>query len=190
MGRQPRDFLPKNKRERLRSLLKQYGGDLSKFCDKLDDVTVVSDIFGSDSRADKVTTLVAEVPRRESVIDVDEHSNEANDVLTRLQEGTRILSLGCSLCYPSTHTFRLCQCSEKRGNRDVVAHHLEVVNRNCTTSIKAVTSLSLTDGMVISLLQSRPLSKTSTTLSRNSKQSTKMSEYSLRKSSSDKSANS
>ena len=100
MGRQPRDFLPKNERERLRSLLKQHGGDLSKFCDELDDVTVVSDIFGSDSRADKVTTLVAEVPRRESVIDVDEHSNEAKDVLTRLQEGTRILSLGCSLCYP------------------------------------------------------------------------------------------
>ena len=75
-GRQPRDFLPKNERERLRSLLKQYGGDLSKFCDKLDDVTVVSDIFGSDSRADKVTTLVAEEIGRAHVLN-SSHSGES-----------------------------------------------------------------------------------------------------------------
>ncbi|RDX41429.1 hypothetical protein OH76DRAFT_1449674 [Lentinus brumalis] len=104
----PREFLPKNGHDRLRSLLKQHGGDPSKFCDELDREALVSDIFGRGVRADKITTLVAEVPKPEPIeesVDAAEHADEAQDVLTKLKEGFRkVRQLG-----PSGTPSRNCQ---------------------------------------------------------------------------------
>ncbi len=74
--------------------MKEHGGDVSEFCNELDREALVSDIFGIGVRADAITTLVAEVPIRETVtVDAPEHLDEAKDVLTKLREGTCILSL-------------------------------------------------------------------------------------------------
>ncbi len=93
--------MPRNGHDRLRSLLKQHGGDPSQFCDELDREALVSDIFGRGVRADESTTLVAEVPKPEPTeesVDAAEHADEAQDVLTKLKDGTWTLHmrLACS----------------------------------------------------------------------------------------------
>ena len=79
---QPREFLQKGERNRLRSLLQKHGGDLSKFCDKLDCNASVSDSFADGGvMPDMLTTLVAEVRNVTTVqnkkgVDVSEYSGE------------------------------------------------------------------------------------------------------------------
>ncbi|RDX49331.1 hypothetical protein OH76DRAFT_1483274 [Lentinus brumalis] len=106
----PREFLPKSGHDRLRSLMKEHGGDVSEFCNELDREALVSDIFGTGVRADAITTLVAEVPIRETVaVDAPEHLDEAKDVLIKLREGfKKVLQAGPSgtpsqNCKPNTY---------------------------------------------------------------------------------------
>ncbi|TFY69880.1 hypothetical protein EVG20_g2962 [Dentipellis fragilis] len=83
----PREFLPKGAHDRLRSLLRQHGSDLSKLCNEIEGREArISDIFSSGVPADEIT-LVAEVPKPESVAgDAAEHSEHANHNLTKLTE--------------------------------------------------------------------------------------------------------
>ncbi len=87
--------------------MKEHGGDVSEFCNELDREALVSDIFGTGVRADAITTLVAEVPIRETVtVDAPEHLDEAKDVLIKLREGTYISSL--RVLYSTSRTRLTC----------------------------------------------------------------------------------
>ncbi|KAJ8482566.1 hypothetical protein ONZ51_g5275 [Trametes cubensis] len=102
----PREFLPKNDPARFRSLLKQHGYDLSKFCDELDRESCVLEIFGAGVRPDTITTLVAEVPgpTEQKTADTAEHSNEHSQLTPRISGFRKVRQSG-----PSGSPSRNCQ---------------------------------------------------------------------------------